>query len=174
MLGMGRGFPGAVWTHLFLSHGLTHTFLLHHEGLLQFQVLLMFPLGLLLPGLPLFLLLWTRVRYCGADAHPIPILGSAAPTAHQGTQSSPLSVPSRLLSQPQAELQAEAPLLTSFITSQTHAAQPPLLENPSMTPPHSTLQSPPPPSLPVMSELCGQTSRLHFLITLSPLLPTPV
>lgn len=44
-------------THLFLSHGLAHTLLLHHEGLLQFQVLLMFPLGLLLPGLPLFLFL---------------------------------------------------------------------------------------------------------------------
>lgn len=106
---------------------------------------------------------------------PHPYSGLCCPHSAPGHTVQPsLSSFKTLLSQPQAELQAEAPLLTSFITSQTHAAQPPLLENPSMTPPHSTLQSPPPPSLPVMSELCGQTSRLHFLITLSPLLPTPV
>ena len=57
----GGGFPG-LWAHLFLGHGLAHALLLHHEGLLQFQILLMLPLGLLLSGPPLLLLLWTQSR----------------------------------------------------------------------------------------------------------------
>lgn len=43
--------------HLLLSQGFTNTFFFYHEGLLQFQVLLVLPPGLLLLSLSLFLLL---------------------------------------------------------------------------------------------------------------------
>lgn len=65
------GFPG-VWAHLLLSHGFTNTFFFYHKGLLQFQVLLVLPPGLLLPSLSLFLFLWTQRKkrqVLGAAAH---------------------------------------------------------------------------------------------------------
>lgn len=106
-------------SHLFLSHGLAHALLLHHEGLLQLQVLLMLPLGLLLPGFPLLLLLWTQSGQesgIWAQAPTPSLFWPLLPRGHQVIQLSPF-LGTELLQDPDpsgshVEQKAEAPLLT--------------------------------------------------------------